>query len=186
MDINCLVEKLCNDKNFLNKLINDLSEKPDLLDYSDIKEYRKYSGILKAEVLEKFLKRMNRRKRIILPQIINYSDSSTITYKNFKKIIKFNKKFRCNVLISLAHCDISIYQLLYINKLGICVESFCRLLSIYSHDNYFSSEDLKKLIIDSKNIKNKNLYLRPFLEKNEQVLTKSKIEVLNYFLQATQ
>lgn len=181
MNINCLVEKMSLNSNFLNDIVNDLIENPDLLDYSNIKEYNKYSGVLKAEVLEKFLKKMNRKKKIILPKIISFSDKTTITDENFKTLLKLNKKLRNTVLISLAHCDISIYQLLFINNLGICVEAFCKLLFVYSYENCFSSEDLKKMINDSTNIKNKNIFVKSFLESNKQTLTENKIKVLNSF-----
>lgn len=98
-------------------------------------------------LLEKSL--TNKRIRLLLPFLLFYCNDKSVTVEAFELIKNYKfRKFKKNLLISLSHCKLSIYQLMYICELEICVEAFAQLLDIYLLEDCFTIYDLHKLLTD--------------------------------------
>lgn len=83
---------------------------------------------------------------MILPRMLEFSDSRTISERVFSALCRYpGKKRRNSLLTSISHCRISFYQLQEICKQKICVEAFAALLDMYISYDIFSLDDLKKL-----------------------------------------
>lgn len=68
-----------------------------------------------------------------------------VTPKVFNYLISFHGQFRESILIGLAHCSLSYYQLIELNKLHID-EAFSQLLKLYMEFNCFSEYDLEMIM----------------------------------------
>lgn len=69
-----------------------------------------------------------------------------VTPKVFDKLISFRGKYRKSILIGLAHCDLSIYQLNELTKLKVDIESLLNLIRRVLKSDSFSSYDLEVLL----------------------------------------
>ena len=119
-------------------------------------------------LLEKSL--TNRKIRSLLPFLLFYCNDKSVTVKAFELIKSYKfRKCRKTLLVSLAHCKLSVYQLMYICELKICVEAFAQLLDIYLLEDCFTVYDLHKLLIDNhkyvKCIDFSNLFSSEIMEK---------------------
>lgn len=86
----------------------------------------------------------------LLPQLFYFADANTISEVVFSMILSFKMKdVRRNILIALAHCNISFYQLEFICREKICIEAFATLLASYLVCNCFSTIDLSKLLSEN-------------------------------------
>lgn len=136
MNINCYLKKIMNS----NEIVKCLS-------FYDV------DGILQSDILEDFICYSIHHSYIrkFLPNVFNFCDCSSVTPEVFDKIKRFpNKKIRKNILIVLAHCRLSFYQLSYICNQNICFEAFAQLLDIYLINECFSAYDLKILLEKNK------------------------------------
>lgn len=69
-----------------------------------------------------------------------------VTPKVFDKLISFRGKYRKSILIGLAHCDLSIYQLNELTKLKVDIGSLLNLIRRVLKSDSFSSYDLEMLL----------------------------------------
>lgn len=175
-DINIFLTKLNNNNKFQEEILSRLNDDPDFLDYSDIPEYRRFSGVMKSDKLIPLLYKCKKNKNIsvIIPYLLYYADGSTITDDVFRIILRFPKQLRHTCLISLAHCHISFYQLQYINNLEICSEAFCQLLSYYCRYACFSAQDLE-IFLKSCDLSRYMIIIDTFLQNNNCSMEKVKI-----------
>lgn len=73
-----------------------------------------------------------------------------VTQKVFDLLLSFNGRFRESILIGLAHCNLSYYQLIELNKLHID-EALSQLLEICIKFDCFSQYDLFDIMQEWKN-----------------------------------
>ena len=76
-------------------------------------------------------------------------------------------------MVALAHCDISFYQLMAINKMKICSEAFGTLINNMFLSEIFSAEDILRPLKDSEYLKQiwKDLFRQLLsIEKRENCL----------------
>lgn len=186
-NINELVCNLLIDEKYQKKIIDEFKENPDVFEHSSIEEYCKYSSTLDPKVLLKLLNsysKDNKKIKEIIPYILYYADEKSITDEIFNEILHFDRNYRNTLLIVLAHCKISFYQLEYINKLQICDEAFCQLLYIYSTNEIFTAEDLKVFLQKTKKFKKSTIkmHIKYMLEKDKLHISIEKINILHYFM----
>lgn len=145
-NINILAERIINANAFERKtLCNWLDEDWDIFDT--------FSGTLTEGNAFKLIKRSRYQREItlILPHMLRFSDSHTISERVFSSLYRYpNKSRRNSLLVSIAHCPISFYQLQEICKQKICVEAFAALFDMYVANDVFTVDDLKKLVADNK------------------------------------
>ena len=115
--------------------------------------FKNIDGIIRADILNEIIDYSISHKciRNVLRDILEYCNHSSVTPEIFDKIAKYpHKKMRKDLLISLAHCSLSIYQLWYICKKNICFEAFAQLLDIYLINDCFTVYDLNELLEKNK------------------------------------
>lgn len=99
-------------------------------------------------LLEKSL--TNKKIRSLLPFLLFYCNDKSVTVEVFELIKNYKfRKLKKTLFVSLSHCKLSIYQLMYICEMKICVEAFAQLLDIYLLEDCFTIYDLNKLLIDN-------------------------------------
>lgn len=69
-----------------------------------------------------------------------------VTPEVFDKLMLFRGKYRKSILIGLAHCDLSVYQLLELTKLKIDIEPLLKLILRFLKSDAFSAYDLEILL----------------------------------------
>lgn len=69
-----------------------------------------------------------------------------VTPTIFDKLLSFRGVYRKSILIGLAHCDLSIYQLNELTKLKIDIESLLKLILRFLQSSSFSVYDLEMLL----------------------------------------
>ena len=139
---------MININDFLLECLNNHMPKNKLTQFEDDYFNDEIYGIVKKDILLDFLKlSKNSNLKKVLPFILSFSDKDSISTEVFEFIIKqFGRKERKSMLISLAHCNISFYQLTFIAKEKICFEAFAALLNMYLGNDCFSLYDLQNLI----------------------------------------
>ena len=154
-DINIVAERIINANTSERKtLCNWLDEDWDVFDA--------FSGTLTEGNAFKLIKRSRYQREItlILPHMLKFSDSHTISERVFSSLCRYpNKRRRNSLLISIAHCPISFYQLQEICRRKICVEAFAALFDMYAANDFFTVNDLRKLVADNKRcVRSVNFY----------------------------
>lgn len=145
-NVNILAERIINANTLARKkLCNWLNEDWDIFDA--------FSGTLTEGNAFELIKRSRYQREItvILPHMLQFSDSRTISERVFSSLCRYpNKRCRNSSLVSIAHCPISFYQLQEICKRKICVEAFAALFDMYAANDIFTVDDLKRLVADNK------------------------------------
>ncbi len=142
-DINDYIANLLQDGRFLKKeyvsFVNNTYSIDDV------------EGVVSANVLNKVILNARKSKMIrdMLVDILLYSDKRSITDENFSLLMRFNKRIRNNYISSLAHCDLSFYQMYYINQLWSEYESFAWLFDHMCNYDGFTVYDIENLIRES-------------------------------------
>ena len=95
---------------------------------------------------------------------------------------KFTKKCKKTLLVSLSHCKLSIYQLIYICELKICAEAFAQLLDIYLLEDCFTVYDLHKLLIDNHKYVKCIDFPNLFSDKAMEKMDSAKKDFLNDYI----
>lgn len=114
-----------------------------------------FDGELDSEKLSTLIDKATKNKdlQFIISGLLYCSKKETITDEIFNKLLKFFKGMRRTFMVALAHCDISFYQLMAINRMQICVEAFGWLINHMYTVDVFSVEDMKQLLKESEYIK---------------------------------
>lgn len=145
-NINILAERIINANVSERKtLCNWLNEDWDIFDA--------FSGTLTEGNAFELIKRSRYQREItvILPHMLQFSDSRTISERVFSSLCRYlNKRCRNSSLVSIAHCPISFYQMQEICRRKICAEAFAALFDMYVANNIFTVDDLRKLVADNK------------------------------------
>ncbi len=145
-DVNDLMQHIIISVEFCQQLDRHVQEDADILE-------NQVTNTAKASVLLQFVKQVKADFSLlsILESVLMYSiDANSITECVYEEIKSFPKAERQTLLIALAHNKISLYQLEEINRMNICTEAFCQLLSAYMSYDCFSAVDVKKLISKSR------------------------------------
>lgn len=181
IDINELVSTLIiSSKKEQNDIILKILVNSDCIDYT--------YGILSRELLLGLLCKRRKNKNIdkILPSILYRVNVDTIDNIIFEMIINLPHKIRDNCLISLAHCSLSMYQLLYIDSLNICTEAFAQLLNCIITNDLFSCYDLKKLFDYRKScprkLVNRKIIVQSILDDEELIISEAKLKILKEYV----
>lgn len=143
---------------FARQLIEgDVNLKEFCASLDDAQEYfeENYEGFLDSSKISTIIdiSYNNKDLQYIIGGLLYCSNKDSITDEVFNKLLKFPKAMRRTVLVSLAHCDISFYQLMKINKMQICTEAFGGLMNHMYTSDAFSAEDILQLLKDSEYIK---------------------------------
>lgn len=145
-DINILAERIINANASERKtLCNWLDEDWDI--------FGTLGGTLTENNAFKLIKRSRYQREItaILPHMLQFSNSHTISERVFSSLCRYpNKSRRNSLLVSIAHCTISFYQMQEICRRKICAEAFAALFDMYVANNIFTVDDLRKLVADNK------------------------------------
>lgn len=138
------------------------------IDYIDIN----YEGKLDSAKLLKLIDKSYKNKYLkrILVFILYFCDYKSVTNLNFQKLIEYPGKIRKQYLIALSHCELSFYQLMYLNRKKVGTEAFCQLIYIIYTNDCFTDKDLMSLI-------GYNKYPKSFLESEFKYLLSMNIKV---------
>ena len=147
-NINEFTEQLLNDNVDAKKYCRHLE---DGMEYFE----ENYEGYLASEKLSLLIDKTYKDKdlQFILTGLLFRSDKESITDEIFKKLLKFRSGLKKTYMGTLAHCDISFYQLMAINKMQICFEAFGWIIHHMYISEAFSTEDILQLLKDSEYIK---------------------------------
>lgn len=150
MEVNELVKKL-SDESYFEYVLNKLDEDPDFLDYSRIKEYRKLDGALTEDSANFIVEQLrnNPKWQSIVGELLYYSTAASITDEVFAKIMRLKPSLKHTCLTSLANCNLSFYQMEAICNTHKYDEAFCNLLSVYIHNNCFTTIDLRVFLANN-------------------------------------
>lgn len=143
-----VVDKILFEDTFLNDIYNQYCDNPDIFELS-------FNGRIDADRFEQLvsLARKNFKLACLLdPLIANYADAESITDSIFRQLLSFPKKYRNNYAISMAHRQLSYYQLYELNSMHICTEAFAQLIYMQCKYDCFSTEDVIKLLNNSHHI----------------------------------
>ena len=152
-------------------------------DYIETEVYGYFNSDNLLFVLQKSLR--NKKIRDLLPDLLFYCNDKSVSVEVFDFVKKYKfKKRRRTLLISLAHCQLSIYQLRYISELNICGEAFAQLLDIYLFNDCFSIYDLENLLIDNDNHIKSIDFPSLFSCESATKIDKNKKEFLTKFINA--
>lgn len=111
-----------------------------------------YDGIIDESLLLKLIKkcRFNIDAMNFLNALVFYLEPVEITPTVFQSLLKTRKSYRKSVLIGLAHCQLSVFQLDILNQLKID-DALVNLLRIYILNNDFTEYDLFHILKPWKN-----------------------------------
>lgn len=123
-NINEIVEQLISGNADIKELCTKLEEGMEYFEEN-------YEGHLDSKKLSILIdkSRSDQNLQFILTSLLYCSNKESITDEVFNKILKFRKGLRRTYLLALAHCDISFYQLMAINKMKSCSEAFGGLMN---------------------------------------------------------
>lgn len=106
-----------------------------------------YTGVLSPNVLQLLFSIRRKEKCIVVPWAIQYfGDTNSISYACFRKILRAPNKFRRACMISMAHIELPIYQLVSINQYQYTFESFDTLFFMICKFDCFTIPDMELLL----------------------------------------
>ena len=107
-------------------------------------DYRSnYCGLIEEETIVLLIHRSKKNKLLMrfLNAFVFYLDSEEITPKVLNMLVNLKGKYKRSILIGLAHCDLSIFQLFILNQETID-EALIKLIEKYKR------QEIKKTDID--------------------------------------
>lgn len=119
--------------------------------------FEKFTGFLSSQVAIRLLQQSKKSKNVrrYLSQFFYFCNTDTMTNQVFSFIKNYpNTKIRKSLYVAISHCDISLYQLQFINDEILCLEAFARLLDYYLHYDCFTHFDLDYLLKNNKKLIN--------------------------------
>ena len=107
-----------------------------------------YCGTISEDSLINLIERSKTKLcyQCFLSDLVICLKEEEVTPEVFDKLISYRGKYRKSILIGLAHCDLSVYQLLELTKLKIDIESLLKLILRFLKSDAFSSYDLEMLL----------------------------------------
>lgn len=142
--------KLYNINDFLVQILNDeeLCEKySDIVLENELFLRENYTGIIQEELLIKIIKasKQNISYEKFLNAIVICLKKEEISNAVFDQLLAFHGKYRKSILIGLAHCPLSYYQLIEMNKRHFD-EALAQLLELQIKFDCFSESDLVNIL----------------------------------------
>ena len=136
-NINNLVDNLLQNAEKREEIYGKIQNSIDYLE-------KNFEGKLNSEKLLKLIDKSYKDKYIksILGMILYYCDFKSVTNLIFQKLIKYPGKMRKSYLIALSHCNLSFYQLMYLNGKKVGTEAFCQLIYMMYSNDCFTDKDL--------------------------------------------
>lgn len=111
--------------------------------------FEKVTGFLSSQTAIRLLQKSQKSKNVRqhLSQFFYFCNTDTMTDQVFSLITNYpNAKIKKSLYVAISHCDISLYQLQFINDEILCLEAFSRLLDYYLHYDCFTYFDLDFLL----------------------------------------
>lgn len=111
-----------------------------------------YDGVIDESLLLKLIKKsiFNIDAMKFLNALVFYLEPAEITPTVFQSLLKTRISYRRSVLIGLAHCQLSVFQLDILNQVKID-DALVKLLKIYILNNDFTEYDLFHILKPWKN-----------------------------------
>ena len=111
-----------------------------------------YDGVIDESLLLKLIKKStsNIDAMRFLNALVFYLEPVEITPAVFQALLKTRRSYRESVLIGLAHCQLSVFQLDILNQEKID-DALIKLLRIYISNNNFAEYDLFHILQPWKN-----------------------------------
>ena len=120
----------------------------------DIQCFRNtYDGVIEDNVFMKLISQSQNNyciERFLSALIISVTPME-ITDTVFSALLEYNGEYRMSILIGLAHCPLSFFQLVKLNKLKI-EEALFQLIKIYMCNDCFTKYDLLEIFKPWKNM----------------------------------
>lgn len=119
----------------------------------DIRYFRNtYEGLVEEEIFVSLIAQSRNDGYIerFLSALIVSADPQEITNVVFSALLRYKGEFRRSILTGLAHCPLSYYQLIALNKLRID-EALYQLIKLYVSYDCFTTFDLQELLRPWKN-----------------------------------
>lgn len=112
----------------------------------------KYDGVIDESLLLKLIKKSkyNIDAMRFLNALVLYLEPAEITPTVFQSLLKTRMSYRKSVLIGLAHCQLSVFQLDILNQVNID-DALVKLLRVYILNNDFTEYDLFHILQPWKN-----------------------------------
>lgn len=146
MNVNEYVRRLLSDKQFFRS---------EYIRYVDNGYYiDKITGILSDESLYAVIckARWNKKLRRMLDHLLWYIDGRNLSDQHFRMLLKFPRRCRNNYVGTLAHQNLSFYQMQILNRYPNSFEAFGWLFDcICSHD-IFTEEDMLQLLYENSDV----------------------------------
>ena len=168
-----IVHSVLKDKRLCDKYIDDFENG---IDMSEFNHDKCIDEILLIELIKK--SHGCKILSLFLSAFVIYLRKEEISCRIFDMLINYRGAYRKSILIGLAHCDLSFYQLYKLNKLNIDDNPFCRLLELYICNNVFSVYDLENFIAENSN-KDVALYKYIIQSISFEDIAKDKLLILN-------
>ena len=168
-NINHFIERAIGDSSICIKYSN-LMEDDESFIHSNFCDKIEESVLLR--LIEKSKDNLNLQRFLSALSICFYRDE--ITLKVFSALSRYKGKYRKSILIGLAHCDLSYYQLVVLNKKKID-EALIKLINLFFKYDCFSEHDLQAIFIPWHG-KIPKYILEGFSEDNQQKTLSSVME----------
>ena len=136
-NINNLVDDLLQTEEKRKEIYGKIQNSIDYLE-------KNFEGKLNSDNLLILIDKSYKDKYIknILGLILYFCDFKSVTNQIFQKLIRYPGKMRKSYLIALSHCNLSFYQLMYLNEKKVGTEAFCQLIYIMYSNDCFTDKDL--------------------------------------------
>lgn len=177
ININNLCDEIISNTEKQNEIYLKMKED---YDYFEKNCYGKLNNKILSKLLDMSLD--DQYLQEILSLVLYFCDKNSISDENFNKLIHYPGKIKKTYLIALSHCELSLYQLNYLNNKNISTEAFCQMLYIIFMNTCFTENDLLYFLKTSKfNYDVFSLQVETLL-KEKNTINYEKIEVLKNFL----
>ena len=162
-----------NINHFIENVINDqsISQKyADILFDDEAYLHKKFSGNIEESILLRLIKQSEDRVdlQIFLSALSQCLCREEVTVAVFDSLLHYKSRYRKSILIGLAHCHLSYYQLLALNKAGID-EALFQLVDLFFKHSCFSEYDLKMIFLSRKG-KIPRDFFESFSEKQQELI----------------
>lgn len=160
MDINDYVVKLLNNRIFRKNEIRKFVANDYTIEDID--------GIIGADLLYEVISKAKRNKelRMLLPEILGYIKSESMSDKNFIALLSFSKKYRETYLSCIGHTELSFYQMQKLNEYPLGLEAFSWLFDKICKYDIFTNFDMLHILSCNPDVK--PIAIKHFIEQAQQ------------------
>lgn len=113
-----------------------------------------YHGTLEESVLIAYLKCAQKHRKLmtLLPEILRFSGTGTISARVIRKIQALPANVRRNCVFALAHCELTVFQSCVLFSISPEMELFCFILDEMLRRDAYSLADVQLLVGFAKGI----------------------------------